>query len=113
MYTPLDNAELDLVVAVLIVVPEATAITVYLTESTEVPEWDPMVVLTVGALGALEALEIDDDVMAAFSVAHPPAGRYVIKVDAALTAPLASPIPLPLSSPSPAAEPTSFPLAAS
>lgn len=111
MHTPLDNAELDLVAAVLIVVPEATTITVYLADFAEVPEWDSMVVLTVGAVGALEALEIDDDVMAAFSATHPPAGRYVIKVDDALTAPLAPPIPLPL--PSPAAEPTSFPLAAS
>lgn len=111
MHTPLDNAELNLVAAVLIDVPEATTITLYLADFAEVPEWDTMAVLTVGKFGALEALEIDDDLMAAFSAAHPPEGRYVIKVDDVLTAPLAPPIPLPL--PAPTVEPTSFPRAAS
>ena len=108
MHTLTDKAELDLVAAVLLVVPEAATITLELADFREVPEWDSMVVLAVGNVGALDALELDADVIAAFSAAHPPAGRYVIKVDAALTA---LPIPLPL--PAPIAESIPFPRAAS
>lgn len=111
MHTPIDKSELDLVTAVLLVVPEARTITLELADLTEVPTWDTMVVLIVGKYGALDALDLDKDVVAAFSAVHPPADRYVIEVDAALTAPLAPPIPLPL--PAPPAEPIRFPLAAS
>ncbi|NLU64969.1 hypothetical protein HCA61_22285 [Rhodococcus sp. HNM0563] len=111
MHTHTDKAELDLVAAVLLVVPEATTITLELAEFTEVPTWDTMAVLTVGMYGALDALELDADVIAAFSAAHPPTGRYVIDIDAALTAPLAPPIPLPL--PAPTVEPIECPRAAS
>lgn len=111
MHTPIDQSELDLVAAVLLVVPEARTITLELADCTEVPTWDTMVVLTVGKYGALDALELGADIVAAFSVVHPPAGRYVIDVDAALTEPLAPPIPLPL--PAPAVESIRRPLAAS
>ncbi|WP_138845980.1 hypothetical protein [Rhodococcus pyridinivorans] len=111
MHTPTDKTELDLVTAVLLVVPEATTITLELADFTETPTWDTMVVLTMGKYAALDALELDADVIAAFSAAHPPTDRYVIDVDAALTAPLTPPILLPLLTPT--SEPIRIPRAAS
>lgn len=111
MHTPTDKAELDLVAAVLLVVPEATTITLELADFTEAPAWDTMVVLTTGKYAVLDALELDPDVIAAFSAVHPPAGRYVIDVDAVLTAPLAPPIPLTRLAPT--SEPIRIPRAAS